>query len=120
MILAATGDVDATVDFSHLDSAALQRSADGHQLTVHLPAPVLGTPKLDPTQTRVLARQRGLLDRVGDAVGDGNPVAQDHLEQRASTKISQAAVHSDLTARAEENTTAFVQHLLTAGAGSPT
>jgi len=115
VVLAATGDVDATVDFSHLSSTALQRSADGHQVTVHLPAPVLGTPKLDPTQTRVLARQRGVLDRVGDAMGDGNPVAQDQLQQRAAAKISQAATQSDLTARAKENTSAFVQHLLTGG-----
>jgi Protein of unknown function (DUF4230) len=115
VVLAAAGDVDATVDFSHLDSAALQRSADGHQVTVHLPAPELSTPKLDPTQTRVLDRQRGLLDRVGDAVGDGDPVAQDQLEQRASTKLAAAATQSDLTARAKANTSAFLQHLLVGG-----
>ncbi len=115
VVLAAAGDVDATVDFSHLSSTALQRYADGHQVTVHLPAPQLSTPKLDPSQTRVIARQRGLLDRVGDAVGDGNPVAQDQLEQRAQAKLAQAASQSDLQDRAERNTSAFVQHLLTGG-----
>ncbi len=115
VVLAAAGDVDATVDFSHLSSTALHRSADGHQLTVHLPTPVLSTPKLDPSQTRVIARQRGLADRVGDALGDGNPVPQQELEQRAQTKLAQAAVQSDLRSRAEQNTTAFVQHLLIDG-----
>ena len=115
VVLAAAGDVDATVDFSHLDSAALQRSADGHQVTVHLPEPVLGTPKLDPTQTRVIDRQRGLLDRVGDAVGDGDPVPQQQLEQRATAKLADAAAQSDLQARAEANTQAFLQHLLASG-----
>jgi hypothetical protein len=115
VVLAAAGDVDATVDFSHFSSTDVQRSADGHQLTVHLPTPVLSTPKLDPGQTRIIARQRGVLDRVGDALGDGDPVAQQQLEERAQTKLAQAAVASDLRSRAEQNTTTFVQHLLTTG-----
>jgi len=115
VVLAAAGDVDATVDFSHLSSTALHRSADGHQLTVHLPAPVLATPKLDTNQTRVIARERGVIDRVGDALGGGNPVPQQQLEELAQARISHAATQSDLSARAKENTTAFVQHLLTTG-----
>ncbi len=118
VVLAAAGDVDATVDFSHFKSTDVQRSADGHQVTVHLPVPVLGTPKLDPSQTRVIARQRGLVDRLGDALGDGNPVPQQQLEQRAQAKLADAARQSDLRSRAEQNTTAFVQHLFTTGSVS--
>lgn len=55
------------------------------------------------------------MDRVGDALGDGNPVPQQQLEQRAQAKLAQAAGQSDLRSRAERNTTAFVQHLLTDG-----
>jgi len=107
-VLLAEGDVDATVDLSHLPSGALHVSTDGRSATVSLPAPTLTTPKLDPDATRVISRQRGLLDRVGDAVGDGNPVAQDRLEQIASAKLSDAAAQSDLLQTAERNTTRFV------------
>jgi hypothetical protein len=115
VVLAAVGDVDATVDFSHLDSASLQRSADGHQVTVHLAEPVLSSPKLDPTQTRIIDRQRGIIDRLGDAVGDGNPVPQQQLEERATQKLATAATQSDLKSRAEANTQTFLQHLLATG-----
>ena len=107
-VLLAEGDVDATVDFSHLPSGALHLSGDGHSANVVLPAPALTVPRLDPNATRVISRQRGLLDRVGDAVGDGNPVAQDKLEQIASSKLSAAAAQSDLLQTAERNTTRFV------------
>ncbi|HVN50122.1 MAG TPA: DUF4230 domain-containing protein [Acidimicrobiales bacterium] len=107
-VLLAEGDVDATVDLSHLPSGAIHLAADGRSATVVLPTPTLGQPRLDPNATRVISRQRGLLDRVGDALGDGNPVAQDKLEQIASSKLSAAAAQSDLVRTAERNTTKFV------------
>jgi Protein of unknown function (DUF4230) len=107
-VLLAEGDVDATVNLAHLPNGAIQLSQDGTSATVVLPAPTLTQPRLDPKATRVISRQRGLLDRVGDAVGDGNPVPQDALEQIASSKLSAAAAQSDLLAKAESNTTRFV------------
>ena len=107
-VLLAEGDVDATVDFAHLPSGAIHLSSDGRSATVVLPTPRLTQPRLDPDATRVISRQRGLLDRVGDAVGDGNPVAQDKLEQIATSKLSAAAAQSDLVETAERNTTRFV------------
>jgi hypothetical protein len=62
--LFATGSVDARVDFSRLGSGAITTSPDGKQATIHLPAPTLAPAVLDPAQTRVVGRQRGLVQRV--------------------------------------------------------
>ena len=66
----ATGSVDARVDFSRLGSGAVSASPDGKQATIHLPSPTLAPAVLDPAQTRVVGRQRGLVQRVEDAIGD--------------------------------------------------
>jgi hypothetical protein len=110
--MVAEGDVDATVDFSQLPKGAIQLSADGHHADVTLPEPTLSSPKLDPNETRVVGRERGLLNRVGDALGDGDNVHQDQLEQVAAAKLSTAAAQSDLTKRAESSTRTFVTQTL--------
>ena len=68
--LLATGTVDAYVDFTDLDEDGVQLSADGNSATITLPAPALGDPSVDPAQSRVLDRDRGLVQRVGDALED--------------------------------------------------
>jgi hypothetical protein len=110
--MVAEGDVAASVDLSHLPKGAIKLSADGRHAEVDLPAPTLGAPRLDPTSTRVIDRQRGVINRVGDALGSGDPVAQDQLEQQASDKLSAAAAQSDLRRRAEENTRSFIEGTL--------
>jgi hypothetical protein len=114
VVLDAEGDVSASVDLSHLPTDAMQLSADGHCATVHLPAPVLDQPRLDPDVTRVLARDRGVLNRVGDAVSGSNPVDDQRLYQRASEKLADAAAQSDLTQRARTNTESFLLDTLRA------
>jgi hypothetical protein len=115
-VLAAEGDVAAAVDFSNLGADAVEVSADGHQATVHLPAPTLQGAQLDRAATRVVARNRGVLDRIDDALTSGNPSGDDDLYARAEQKLADAAGQSDLTRRAEENTTRMMTGLL-AGAG---
>lgn len=112
VVLAAEGDVAASVDLANLPDGAIQLSTDGTHATVHVPAPTLGTPKLDPGATRVISRDRGVLNRVGEAVGNGDPVHQDQLERRASDKLLAAAEQSDLRARAKANTEAFLRDTL--------
>ena len=69
--LFATGSVDARVDFSRLGSGAITTSPDGKQATIHLPAPTLAPAVLDPAQTRVVGRQRGLIwSRVAGDIMD--------------------------------------------------
>ncbi|HEX7444554.1 MAG TPA: DUF4230 domain-containing protein, partial [Acidimicrobiales bacterium] len=65
-----------------------------------------------PDATRVIARDRGLLNRVGDAVTGANPVDDQHLYQRAAEKLSDAAAQSDLRNRAETNTEQFLRDTL--------
>ena len=112
VVLDAEGDVTASVDLSHLPTDAVQLSADGHQATVHLPAPVIDAPRLDPDATRVIARDRGVLNRLGDAVTGANPVDDQKLYQRASEKLADAAAQSDLTERARANTESFLRDTL--------
>ncbi len=108
--LMATGSVDARVDFSSLGPGAVSISPDRRQATIHLPAPTLAPATIDPAQTRIVGRERGLLQRVEDAVGD-HPRDDSELYKLASTKLNAAAVQSDLTGRAANNTRAMLTGL---------
>ncbi len=101
--LFATGTVDARVDFSRLGPSTVTVSPDGKQAAMHLPAPTLTPAVLDPAQTRIVGRQRGLMQRVEDAIGD-QPQDDSELYVIASKKLNAAAAKSDLTNRAATNT----------------
>jgi hypothetical protein len=101
--LLATGSVDAYVDLTDLGPERVRLSADGRSATIALPAPRLDDPSVDAATSRVLHRDRGLLDRVGDALGD-DPVDDTALYAAAGERMAAAAAASDLRARAEENT----------------
>jgi hypothetical protein len=110
-VLVAEGDVEASVDFSGLGRDAIEVSDDGKSVTVRLPAPELQQAELDRETTRVMARDRGVLDRLDDAFTTGNPSSDEDLYARAEDKLSEAAAQSDLERRAEENTTEFLTEL---------
>ncbi len=99
----ATGSVDAYVDFDGLDAGQVTLSPDGESATIELPAPRLGEPRIDLAESRVLDRDRGLVERVGDALGD-NPVDDSELYALAEDRLAAAAAVSDLRERAEVNT----------------
>ena len=101
--LLATGTADAYVDFSALDDGAVALSADGTTATIDLPAPRLAEARIDPEETRVLDRDRGLVERIGDAVGD-DAVDDSALYALAEERLTAAAAESDLRERAETNT----------------
>jgi len=113
-VLDAEGDVSASVDLSHLPTDAIQLSDDGTSAVVHVPAPVLDAPRLDPDATRVVARQQGVLNRLGSAVTGSNPVDDQALYQRATEKLADAAGQSDLQDRARANTETFLEKTLAA------
>jgi hypothetical protein len=108
--LFATGSVDARVDFSRLGSGAVSTSPDGKQATIRLPAPTLAPAVLDPAQTRIVGRQRGIVQRVEDAIGD-QPQDDSELYAIASAKLNAAAAKSDLTTRAADNTRSMLTGL---------
>jgi hypothetical protein len=105
----AEGDVDGYVELHGLTEDDLKVSDDGQVLTVHVPPAQLGRPRLDPANTRLVFRERGLLDRLGEAVGGGDPTDQQALLQRADQKITEAAARSELAKRTEENTVTFLR-----------
>jgi hypothetical protein len=101
--LLATGTADAYVDFSGLDAGAVTLSGDGTAATIELPAPRLDEVRIDPEESRVLDRDRGLVERIGDALGD-DPVDDAELYAMAEDRLAAAAAESDLRERAEDNT----------------
>jgi hypothetical protein len=106
----ANGTVDAMVDFSTLSTGAVQTRGDG-AVTVTLPEPRLGRAVIDPKTSRVVGRERGLLDRVGGIFSD-NPTSEQRFYVLAQDKLGKAARHSRLVQRAERNTTKMLQGFL--------
>ncbi len=112
-VYVASGSVDAVVDFSKLDERSIQVSPDRTSVTVSLPAPTLADPDVDPEQSRVVSRDRGVLDRVGSAFSD-NPSTERPLILAAEAQMREKAGASDLRARAEENTRKMLEGMLRA------
>jgi hypothetical protein len=106
----ATGNVDAQVDFASIGPDAVSVSPDRRSATITLPAPTLGPAVIDPAQSRVVGRERGLAQRIGDAIKD-NPTDDSALYTLAAAKLDAAAAQSDLTTRAADNTRAMLTGL---------
>ena len=99
----ATGTVDAQVDFAALGPESVTVSPDRRTATITLPAPTLAPAVIDPAQSRVVGRERGIAQRIGDAVGE-NRGDEGELYRLAAGKLDAAAAQSDLRDRAATNT----------------
>ena len=110
-VYVAGGSVDAVVDFSQLDERSIQVSPDRTSVSVVLPAPTLAEPTVDADESRVVSRDRGVLDRIGSAFSD-NPTSERPLILAAEEKMRAAANDSDLRKRAEENTRRMLEGML--------
>ena len=99
----ATGSVDAYVDVTGLDGDAVEVSDDGRSVTFSLPPAQLAEADVDLENSRVLARDRGVLDRVGGMFSD-NPTSEREVASLAEDKLDDAAAQSELREQAEENT----------------
>lgn len=108
--LLATGSVDAFVDFAALDADGVTVSADGESVAIVLPAAELSEVRIDHENTRVLDRDRGLIERVGGAF-DENPVDDSALYVLAERELAEAAADSDVLERAEDNTRGMLTRL---------
>lgn len=102
-VYAATGSVDALVDLSALPADAIVLSADRRSVQISLPAVRLSAPTLDVEQSRVVARERGILDRVGGALGDAANPDHDLLVLARNKLGAAAAADAELRRRAETN-----------------
>ncbi|MCX5528112.1 DUF4230 domain-containing protein [Streptomyces bobili] len=105
------GTVDAYVDLGQVGDKDVTIDADRTSAALRLPHAALGTPALDPDRSYAVSKQRGLLDRLGDLFSD-NPNGEQAVQKLAARHIGDAAKDSELTARAETNTTAMLQGLL--------
>jgi hypothetical protein len=110
-LFVAGGSVDAEVDFSGLKGDAIKVSPDGQRVEITLPRARLTPARVDPDQSRVFSRERGLLDRLGSVLSD-NPTSERELYRLAQAKMQAAAAQSDLVARAEQNTRAMLVTML--------
>ncbi|MFF9410208.1 DUF4230 domain-containing protein [Streptomyces anandii] len=105
------GTVDAYVDLGRVGSGDVTVNGDRTSATLRLPHARLGRAALDADHSYAVSKQRGLLDRLGDLFSD-NPNSEHAVQQLAVRHITDAARDSQLTARAETNTTGMLQGLL--------
>ncbi|WP_329415929.1 DUF4230 domain-containing protein [Streptomyces sp. NBC_00704] len=105
------GTVDAYVDLGKVGDKDVTVDGDRTSATLRLPHARLGKPALDPDRSYAVSKQRGLLDRLGDLFSD-NPGGEQAVQKLAVRHIGDAAKDSELTARAESNTTGMLQGLL--------
>jgi hypothetical protein len=105
------GTVDAYVDLGKVGEDDVTVNEDRTSATLRLPHAALGKPALDPERSYAVSKQRGLLDRLGDLFSD-NPNSEQAVQRLASKHIGDAAEESQLTARAESNTTGMLEGLL--------
>ncbi|MGW0869512.1 DUF4230 domain-containing protein [Streptomyces sp. NPDC002740] len=105
------GTVDAYVDLGKVGDKDVTVDEDRTSATLRLPHALLGKPALDPDRSYAVSKQRGLFDRLGDLFSD-NPSGEQAVQKLAVKHISEAAAESELTARAETNTTDMLQGLL--------
>ncbi|MEW6477749.1 MAG: DUF4230 domain-containing protein [Actinomycetota bacterium] len=106
----AQGSVDATVDFSGLGAESVRVNPD-RSVTITLPHAQLGKPVVDTAASRVVDRDRGLLDRLGSVFTD-SPTGEQTLYAAAEPKLRAAADESALIAKADENTKEMLTRLL--------
>ena len=99
----AVGTVDAYVDFATLGGDRVRMSEDRRTVSISLPAAELGQARVDPAESRVLDRDRGVLDRIGSAFAD-DPSVEGELYELSEKQLTTAAAKSDLVNRAEANT----------------
>ena len=105
------GTVDAVVDFGNLGSGGVQMSKDAKSVTITLPGAYAMDPVLDHTQSHVMNRDRGLLNRISGLFND-NPTSESALYQGAMQKMADAARQTDLIDRAQQQTTSVLTAML--------
>ncbi|MDQ1034415.1 hypothetical protein QFZ75_000831 [Streptomyces sp. V3I8] len=105
------GTVDSYVDLGKIRDEDVKVDKDRTSAVLRLPHAALGKPALDPDHSYAVSKQRGLLDRLGDVFSD-NPNDERAVQRLAAKHIGDAAKDSELTARAEENTTGMLKGLL--------
>lgn len=100
-LFVAAGTVNAYVDLSGFADDDLTLSADGKSITVRLPTAQLDKPNLDHDRSYVFSQDRGIMERIADAM---EAPQQAEYFKLAETKLTSAAEESQLRKQASENT----------------
>jgi hypothetical protein len=112
-LLVAAGTVDGAVDFRGLTRENIRMNEDRTEVTITLPSATLSDARLDLERTRVFDADRGLIDRVGEALGDGGADEERQLLRLAQRKLADAARANPAILRsAERNTRAMLEGML--------
>jgi hypothetical protein len=112
VLFIAAGTVEVGVNLRGLGDGAVKVNSDRTTATVTLPHPTLSQPNLDLQRSYVYSEQRGLINRLKDAVGE-SPTDQQQLYALASKRLAAAAAQTDeLTNRGEANTRSMLEGLL--------
>jgi hypothetical protein len=116
-LFVAAGSVDAVVDLAGLDASDIEVSDDRTSAVVTVPAPRVGDPDLDLQRSKVWGRERGLWDRLGDALGDGSdegdPAGMQEVYRLGERRLGEAAhATPELSDKAKASATATLTGLL--------
>ena len=101
-LFVAAGTVNAYVDLAGLADKDLTLSPDGKSAKVRLPEAQLDEPNLDLGRSYTYSQDRGVLDRIADAIDI--PEQEKKMQLLAEKKFIDAAEKSELRKRATENT----------------
>ena len=104
----AIGSVDGVVDLRTLGEDAVR--VDGTSVTITVPQPRLADPALDLERSRVIARDRGLFERVSGAASD-SPTSEREVALLAEDKLADAAGQSDLLQRSQDSARSTLESL---------
>jgi hypothetical protein len=111
-LFVGSGTVEEYVDFGALGGNALTVDNDKKTIKITLPPPQQSTAALDMSKSYVVAEERGLLNRIGDAFRS-DPGQQQRVYQEAQQRITDAARASGLDQRAKDNTQRMLESLFT-------
>ena len=111
VVALVTGEVRATVDFSDLDEDSVEVDEDGSSITVTLPEPELQDAEIEESSTKIVTRERGIVDRLED-VFSSNPFDDSQVYEAAESKLNEAAAQSDLREQAKDNTEKWLRTFL--------
>jgi hypothetical protein len=116
VLFVAAGSVDATVEFSDLSAANVVSSPDRSRITITLHPVQLAPAQLDLQHSYVADHQRGLKERIQDAMGSTTSGEDlQPLYRLAEQRLARAAARTnDLRTRAEASTRAMLTALFTA------
>lgn len=109
-LFVAAGTVNAYVDMTGLADEDLTLSPDGKSAKIRLPEAQLDKPNLDLDRSYTYSQDRGVLDRIADAIDV--PEEEKKMQILAEKKFTDAAEKSDLRKRATENTKTMLTGML--------